>query len=426
MIAELTTVPDLHPPDSLRRGLLAVEAAPLPMAAFAGPSHIVSYVNAAFCRLLGKSADQLLDQPCREVLPGKGECAAWLDEVFRTGQSMRRSQQERTEPHPVFWSYTLWPVRVEERPAGVMMQVTEITQLHETTLAMNEALLLGSVRQHELTEAANWANRELKREIIERTEAEAALQLARAELLDRAGQLEGLVTKRTAELTATNQQLETFVYSIAHDLRAPLRAMQGFASMLVAEAGGVLNVKGRDYADRISKSAQFMDALLLDLLDFSRVSQQRVELTAVKLETVVAAVLARLEKDIRETNARVENVGPWPVVLAHEPTLAQAFFNLVSNALKFVTTDGPPVVRLRAESHAEFLRVWVEDNGPGIAPDHQAQIFRIFTRLEGGKYAGTGIGLAIVQKGVERMGGRVGVESAAGHGSRFWFELRKG
>jgi signal transduction histidine kinase len=85
-----------------------------------------------------------------------------------------------------------------------------------------------------------------------------------------------------------------------------------------------------------------------------------------------------------------------------------------------------PVVRLRWEERGEFVRIWVEDDGIGIAPDHQEQIFKVFTRLQGEKYQGTGIGLAIVQKGVERMGGRVGVESAAGQGSRFWFELRKG
>jgi signal transduction histidine kinase len=168
-----------------------------------------------------------------------------------------------------------------------------------------------------------------------------------------------------------------------------------------------------------------MDALLIDLLAFSRVSQQRVELTSVNLETAVESVISGLQKDIREKHARVEVFGPWPAVLAHEPTLAQVLFNLTSNALKFAAPGVPPLVLLRAEERAESIRVWVEDNGVGIAPAHQDQIFRLFTRLHGEKYQGTGIGLAIVQKGVERMGGRVGVESAPGQGSRFWFELRK-
>jgi signal transduction histidine kinase len=303
--------------------------------------------------------------------------------------------------------------------------VTKTAQRKEKMTAVNEALVIGSVRQHELTEAAESANALLQVEIRERKQAEEALRQAKALLTDRAGQLEALVAERTSALTATNQQLEAFVYSIAHDLRAPLRAMQGLSTMLVAKAGADLDETGRDYANRIKKSAQFMDAMLLDLLAFSRISQQRLELAPVNLETVVETVLARLQEEIREKNARVESSGPWPVVLAHEATLAQVLFNLANNALKFVAKDVPPAVRLRAEDQRDCIRVWVEDNGPGIEPRHQSEIFGVFTRLDGEKYAGTGIGLAIVQKGVERMGGRVGVESAAGQGSRFWFELRK-
>ncbi|HEX3720756.1 MAG TPA: chemotaxis protein CheB [Verrucomicrobiae bacterium] len=273
------------------------------------------------------------------------------------------------------------------------------------------------------------------RDIAWRREGDRALREAQSRLSNQAAELESLVAERTGELTEANNQLETFVYTIAHDLRAPLRAMEGFAAMLLEEASTSLSERARDFARRISKSAKFMDFLLADLLAFSRVSQGPIDLVPVDLGALAKAVVSRLEKEIQEKNARIEMVGPWPTALAHEQTLGQVLFNLLSNSLKFTAPNTPAVVKVRAEEisrsdgdrngEENWVRVWVEDNGIGIAPEHQGQIFRVFTRLHGEHYPGTGIGLAIVQKGVERMGGRVGLESAPGQGSRFWFELRK-
>jgi signal transduction histidine kinase len=405
--------------------LAITEHAPLPIATVEGTTHIVHYVNPAFCRLMNKPAEQLVGKPFHELMAERDECVMLLDRVFRTKKAESHLEREDSKAHPVFWSYTMWPVLTNELLVGIMIQVTESGESHGKAVAMNEALMLGTVRQHVLTEPAEKLNQTLQAEIRERQQAEAALREAQARLAEHAGRLEAAVSERTRELTTTNQQLEAFVYSIAHDLRAPLRSMQGFSELLLEEAGAALTDAGQDYARRIAKSAQYMDALLLDLLAFSRISQQRVKLTSVELESVVEAVLARLQKDIQEKNAQVASAGPWPVVLAHEPTLDQVLYNLTANALKFVAPEARPVVRLRAEERAGFIRVWVEDQGIGIAPGHQEQTFGLFTRLQGDKYPGTGIGLAIVQKGIERMGGRVGVESAVGQGSRFWFELRK-
>jgi signal transduction histidine kinase len=397
--------------------------APSPIATTEGATHVVRYVNHAFCSLVNKTASQLLDKSFGEVLPEMNDCAALLARVYRLGKPAFHTEQQLSSSHPFFLTYMIWPVITGERSVGLIVQVAEATQLHADTLEMNEALLLGALRQHEFAAAADALNILLKEEIIERKRIEEALHRAQEELAKRAGELEQLVGERTAELTSTNQQLEAFAYSVAHDLRAPLRAMQGFSMMLLAEEGTILNEVGKDYCRRISRAAQFMDSLLCDLLAFSRISQGNVEMSSVDLQSVVESVVANLQASIKENGARVECIGPWPTVLAHRATLTQVLMNLASNALKFVAGK-PPLVRLRTEEAGQFVRIWIEDNGIGIEPAYQDKIFRLFTRLNGEKYPGTGIGLAIVQKGVERMGGRAGMESALNQGSRFWFELR--
>jgi len=262
------------------------------------------------------------------------------------------------------------------------------------------------------------------RDITKRKATEKALHDADQKLAQYAAELETVVYRRTAELQLSNTQLEMFVYSIAHDLRAPLRSMQGFAQLLVEEHAANLNQKGRDYANFINTAAQTMDHLLSDLLAFSHMSQQKIELAPVALQAVVQSALAGCEQEIRERHARIEVVPPLPAVLGHETMLRQVLVNLIGNAVKFVTGK-PPTVRIWAEeARAGMVRVWVEDNGIGIPAEFQERIFQVFQRLHTSKdYAGTGIGLAIVKKGAERMGGRVGVESNPGAGSKFWIEL---
>ncbi|MCX6952899.1 MAG: ATP-binding protein, partial [Verrucomicrobia bacterium] len=263
------------------------------------------------------------------------------------------------------------------------------------------------------------------RDISARRRTEAALIDAKDIRSRRTAELECLVGLRTAELRLSNTQLETFVYSIAHDLRAPLRAMQGFSQLLVQDHADRLDEQGQSYANFINTAAQTMDHLLADLLAFSHISQQKLELVAVALDAVVRSALTGCESEIVESRAQIENLPPWPAVLAHAATLRQVLVNLISNAIKFVAA-GPPRVRLWAEDRpGGVVRIWVEDNGIGVPSEFQERIFQVFQRLHTTAYVGTGIGLAIVQKGVERMGGRVGLESAPGTGSKFWIDLAK-
>jgi PAS domain S-box-containing protein len=148
--------------------LAITEHAPLPMVTVEGAGHIVLYVNPAFCRLMNKPAEQLVGKPFAEILPEEAECVTLLDRVFRTGKPESHTEQQPSKSHSVSWSFTMWPVLADERPVGVMIQVTETVQFHEKMLAMNEALILGSLRQQELNEVAEALNVQLQREIAER------------------------------------------------------------------------------------------------------------------------------------------------------------------------------------------------------------------------------------------------------------------
>ncbi len=237
--------------------------------------------------------------------------------------------------------------------------------------------------------------------------------------------LERTVAERTTALSETNEQLEAFVYTIAHDLRGPLRSIAGYSQLLADDYKATLDESGRHLLERIQGSAEFMDRLILDLLAFGRTARAEIELGPVDVRKAWSIALAQTADQRERARAEIETIEPLPRVVAHEATLGQVFANLLSNAMKFVAPGVRPHIRLRSEERGEVVRLWVEDNGIGIPPELKERIFRVFERLHGARYTGTGIGLSIVRKGVERMGGRVDVESMVGEGSRFWIELKK-
>jgi len=245
-----------------------------------------------------------------------------------------------------------------------------------------------------------------------------------AEVGRHAEMLEQRVHDRTGALEASNRELEAFSYSVSHDLRAPLRAIQGFGRLLLEEQGQHLDDEGRDFANRIVQAAERMDRLILDLLEYGRLGKKQPEIEDVDLDTAFEDARRQLADVLAERDTAVTVTSPLGHVRGHHATLVQAVSNLLSNAAKFVENGSKPVIQVRSRRDGGKVRLEVVDNGIGIAREHQDRVFQLFERLhDSSRFAGTGVGLAIVKRAIERMGGSVGLQSEPGHGSTFWIEL---
>ncbi|MGZ4988172.1 MAG: sensor histidine kinase [Limisphaerales bacterium] len=241
-------------------------------------------------------------------------------------------------------------------------------------------------------------------------------------------ELELRVSVRTAELEESNRQLEAFCHTLAHDLRAPLRAIQGFSQIALADHGEKIGETGLQNLTRIGSSAEMMGRLIHDLLSYTQLDRTEIALTKINLQEVVDRVLQILAPEIQVKNATIQIVRPLPHVRGDFVLLEQILLNLTSNALKFSRDNVPPQIRIWGEQRNQTVRLSIQDNGIGIPAEYVDEVclFAPFQRLETrSKYPGTGMGLAIAKKSIERLGGRIGVESQQTHGSHFWIELPK-
>jgi PAS domain S-box-containing protein len=333
-------------------------------------------VNARFAEIVGYSCDDLLGLNLQKVLQNTGDGASTVVEVGRRERRLVGRDGKKV--------WVLESVRpIQDADAGT---VGFVTALVDITL---------------------------------RRQAEEKLQ----ELL---ATLEHRVEERTGELAEANRQLEAFTYTVSHDLRAPLRGIQGFAEALREDYRDKLDGNGQEYLRRVEAGARRMEVLIEDLLAYSRLSRTNLSLSPVSLSTALHEAMMLLESDIRQRSAQITIPEQLPAVCAHLPTLVQVLQNLIANALKFTPPGQSPAVVITAEAEDAFVRLSIRDYGIGIEPDFFERIFQVFERLHGqDQFPGTGIGLAIVKKGVERMGGTCGVESEINRGSKFWIQLRR-
>jgi PAS domain S-box-containing protein len=236
--------------------------------------------------------------------------------------------------------------------------------------------------------------------------------------------LEQRVADRTEQLSVANRELEAFSYTVSHDLKAPLRGIDGYSQLLEEEHGERLDDEGRQFIRRIRRGVQQMGALISDLLDYSRMERRTMEHQAVALLPLVELVLEGHSADIAAAGTAVRlQVEPMTLELDREG-LAVVLRNLVGNAVKFSQSNPQPVVEIGARSEAGRRILWVKDNGVGFDMKYHDRIFGIFQRLQRTEdYSGTGVGLALVAKAVQRMGGRVWAESAPGQGATFHLEF---
>jgi signal transduction histidine kinase len=262
--------------------------------------------------------------------------------------------------------------------------------------------------------------------VLSRLRAALARERVAGENLRRFNEtLEGTVRERTAELQRSVRELEGFTYTMAHDLRAPLRAIHGFCHLLLEEHAASVPDDGKAMLRRVSDASGRMDRLILDLLEFGRLIHHPVRRIAVSMRSLLERCVEELAPTFVRRAAEVRVEEPIPDLVGDPELLPRVFAELLRNAVTFTDAGRPPRVRIRGEVRDGRGRIWIEDNGIGIDPAYQARIFGAFERLghAAQEPEGTGMGLAIVRKTVERLGGSAGVESQPGQGSRFWVEL---
>lgn len=238
--------------------------------------------------------------------------------------------------------------------------------------------------------------------------------------------LEALVKQRTTALEAKNKELETFTYSVSHDLKAPLRGIDGYSRLLTEEHSDKLDGEGLQFLKNIRQSAAQMNQLIEDLLTYSRMERRQIQPVSIRLGPLIDTMISQRARDIELKQISLSVDLPFQSLISDMETLRQVMGNFLDNAIKFLKKDVPSAVEIGGKEEKGSWTLWVKDNGIGFDDKYHDRIFTIFQRLHRAEdYPGTGVGLAIVRKAAERINATVWAESDVEKGAVFFITIPK-
>ncbi len=323
-------------------------------------------------------------------------------------------------------------LQVQQPIRWMQSQVTELALLLQNfrTMAASLQQMFGEIKQanefleervEERTQALQQTNIELAIEIDERKRAEKDLKAAEAKVRQLNEELEARVIRRTAQLEAANKALESFSYSVSHDLRSPLRAIDGFARIIQEDYSEQFNAEGNRYLKIVRDNAKRMGELIDDLLDLSRLDRKGISKQQVVFNELIPQIFRNLIPENRQIEFEIANL---PICEADLSLITQVWINLLSNAIKYTGYQTVAHIQVGYEIINGEGVYFIKDNGSGFDMQYADNLFGVFQRLHGEQeFAGTGIGLAIVQRIVQRHGGRIWAEAAVNQGATFYFTL---
>jgi PAS domain S-box-containing protein len=500
-----------------------LDSSPQPMVAVTGTEHAIAYVNNVFSRLVAKNAQELIGHPLGEVIPIENGIGLFslLDRVYRTGTPEVADEQQR-EPQ-VYWSYKAWPIGGAQQPlVGVMVQITDSTEnarSRNMAGAMNEAMMLSSIRQNELTEKlrlsmadlarsneqfytlANampqlvwiahsdgnvfWYNQRwyeytgttreqmegcgwqsvhdpevlpsvmerLKRSItlgepfdmefplrgadgvfrmfltrslpLKNSEGDVVQWFGTCTDITELKHLEETLMQRGNELAEANKELESFSYSISHDLRGPLQTIMGFTNMLQEVFSAAPNAEGQDFLKHIIRSADKMAGLINDILELSKISRTSINIQEIDLSDIALSVINELRQTEPERKINVV-IAKELKVQGDARLMNIALSNLIGNAWKYSRKTPDAYIEFGVMEKSGEKIYYVKDNGAGFDMKYAEKLFVPFQRLHSDKqFPGTGIGLAIVNRVIQKHDGLIWGESEPEKGATFYFTLPK-